>query len=174
MRATVAASAVMDSTRRRLLALGGLAAAGALAGCSTGDDGGSAATSTATRQRETATFDYGGWLDDVGNYDGTTVDARGNDEVEIAVGAEGNGGSFAFDPPAVQVDTGTPVTWLWTGRGGTHNAVAASGDWRSGAPTAASGTTFERTFEEPAVVRYRCEPHENLGMKGAILVGDGS
>ncbi|MFB6170080.1 MAG: hypothetical protein ABEJ06_02935, partial [Haloarculaceae archaeon] len=47
--------------------------------------------------------DYGGWFDDVGNYDGTTVDRTGQDQVTITVGAQGNGGTFAFDPPAVRV-----------------------------------------------------------------------
>ncbi len=58
-----------------------------------------AATGTATAQEEP---DYGGWFDDVSNYDGT-ADKRGQDTVTITVGAQGNNGAFAFDPPAVMV-----------------------------------------------------------------------
>ena len=33
-----------------------------------------------------------------------------------------------------------------------------------------SGTQFTHTFEEPGTYRYRCEPHETIGMRGAIIV----
>ena len=59
--------------------------------------------------------DYGGWFDDVSNFDGT-VDKRGQDTVEISVGVDGNGGSFAFGPAAVKVNPGTEVVWTWTDR----------------------------------------------------------
>jgi len=41
----------------------------------------------------------GDWLSNVSNFDGI-VDETGADEVRISVGAQGNGGTFAFDPPA--------------------------------------------------------------------------
>jgi len=119
-----------------------------------------------------AQVDYGGWLDDVGNYDGTTVDATGQDEVTIGVGTEGNGGNFAFDPPAVQIDPGTTVVWEWTGEGGQHNVVAESGGDFESELTATAGFTFEHTFEEEGIVTYYCQPHRSLGMKAAIAVGD--
>jgi halocyanin-like protein len=116
--------------------------------------------------------DYGGWLSDVGNYDGTTVDQTGNSEVTISVGAEGNGGGFAFDPPAVHVDAGTTVVWEWTGQGGGHNVVSdGDGPLDSGSPVAAEGTTYEYTFEEDGIYNYYCSPHEGLGMKGSVVVG---
>ena len=117
-------------------------------------------------------IDYGGWLDDVGNYDGTTVDATGQSEVTIGVGTEGNGGNFAFDPPAVQIDPGTTVIWEWTGEGGQHNVVAESGGDFESELTATAGFTFEHTFEEEGIVTYYCQPHRSLGMKAAVAVGD--
>jgi len=117
-------------------------------------------------------IDYGGWLDDVGNYDGTTVDATGQSEVTIGVGTEGNGGNFAFDPPAVQIDPGTKVIWEWTGEGGQHNVVAESGGDFESELTATAGFTFEHTFEESGIVTYYCQPHRSLGMKAAVVVGD--
>jgi halocyanin-like protein len=98
-------------------------------------------------------------------------DLRGQSEVAVEVGAGSDGLSFA--PTFVWVDPGTDVTWEWTGEGGSHNVVAQSGaDFRSGDPVSDAGTTFSHTFEDAGMVDYYCSPHENLGMKGAIAVGD--
>ncbi|MEF8851883.1 MAG: halocyanin domain-containing protein [Haloarculaceae archaeon] len=182
----------MDPARRRFLRLSGITAAGAIAGCSTrsatdtpepaddadgdGDaDGGSTPdpTATPTAGPGGAEFDFGGWLSDTSNYDGTTADVRGNDSVTIDVGASANGGAFGFAPPAVWVDPGTDVTWAWTGDGGAHNVVAESGaDFRSGDPTSETGATFSQTLDDAGIVTYFCNPHRGMGMKGAIVVGD--
>jgi halocyanin-like protein len=117
--------------------------------------------------------DYGDWFSDVSNYDGTTVDARGQEEVTVGVGTEGNGGNLAFDPPAVHVDSGTTVTWEWTGEGGGHNVVAEDGTFSSGEEfVSEAGYTYSYTFESDGLYRYVCVPHEGLGMKGAVVVGD--
>ncbi|MFB6172713.1 MAG: halocyanin domain-containing protein [Haloarculaceae archaeon] len=115
--------------------------------------------------------DYGGWLDQTSNFDGSTADKRGSKEVTIHVGADGNGGSFAFDPPAVWIDTGTKVTWKWTGNGGGHNVHAMEGGDFSSQIQSSSGATFEHTFDSGGIVKYQCDPHASLGMKGAIAVG---
>ncbi|MFD1514376.1 halocyanin domain-containing protein [Halomarina rubra] len=108
-----------------------------------------------------------------GNTDGVSevVDKRGESRVEIAVGGSGNGGAFSFTPPAVRVDTGTTVVWKWTGNGGTHNVVAKDGSFESEYHDTA-GTTFEYTPDSAGVTRYSCAPHEAMGMKGALVVGD--
>jgi len=115
--------------------------------------------------------DYGGWFDDVDNFDGT-VDMTGQDSVEIAVGAEGNGGAFAFDPAAVRVSPGTEVVWRWTGNGGGHNVVSdGDGPLDSGDLVSEADATYTYTFEEDGIYKYMCEPHAGLGMKGAVVVG---
>jgi len=114
--------------------------------------------------------DFGGYLDDVSNYDGSVVDERGSDEVTITVGASGNGGNFAFGPAAVRISPGTTVVWEWNGKGGGHNVVGENTDFSSGEAVAEAGTTYERTFEETGVVTYFCEPHKSLGMKGGLIV----
>ena len=121
-----------------------------------GDDGGSGDSAA-----------YGGWLDNVDNYDGEAVDRTGQDRVTIEVGTEGNSGAYAFAPAAVRVDPGTTVTWEWTGNGGQHNVVADSGDFESEL-VAEGGHTFEQTIEE--TTRYYCSPHRSLGMKGVVEV----
>ncbi|WP_254824004.1 halocyanin domain-containing protein [Haloglomus halophilum] len=112
---------------------------------------------------------YGHWLDGVSNYDGT-VDMTGREEIRIAVGTEGNGGMYAFDPPAVKVDSGTTVVWEWTGEA-EHDVV----DERLGYASprlSEAGDTFSRRFEGEGISKYACSTLEDIGMKGAIVVGD--
>jgi halocyanin-like protein len=126
--------------------------------------GGSALSGTASAQES----GFASWFSNVGNYDGV-VEETGKSEVTIEVGAEANGGQFGFGPAAVRVDPGTTVTWKWVG--GTHNVVADNGSYES-ETTGEQGFTFSQTFEEEGVSKYYCVPHETMGMKGAIVVGD--
>jgi halocyanin-like protein len=119
--------------------------------------------------------DYDGWLSDVDNYDGSTVDATGQDAVEVEVGAQGNGGTFAFAPPAVRVSPGTTVTFNWTSN--THNILIeeqpGEANWEGHSPIENTGFTLEHTFEVEGVYKYYCEPHLSLGMKGVVVVESG-
>lgn len=146
-------------TRRSLLSglAGGTAAAGlALAG-----------TSPTVAASPT---DLTSWFENTGNA-GTVTDRTGQDSVTVDVGTDGNGAGFGFGPAVVRVDPGTTVVWNWTGKGGRHNVVADDGSFESSFYETA-GATFEHTFESPGVRQYLCRPHEPMGMKGAILVGD--
>ncbi len=141
-------------TRRGLLRAGGGALGTAAVGAS--------ATVAAGQQ-------FGGWFDGVANYDGV-VDRTGQDSVTVAVGVENGDGPYGFGPAAVRVSPGTTVTWEWTGEGGSHNVVSTDGTFESDL-VADPGHTFEHTFEGEGVFRYLCQPHEQLGMKGAVVVG---
>lgn len=115
------------------------------------------------------------FLADVGNYEGEIMDARGMDEVVVAVGAEGNGGNFAFEHPAIVVSSGTTVSWRWTGLGGQHNVVSRDPsdlDFDSGS-SKISGDPYEHSFDSAGVGLYVCVPHVSLGMKGAVVVVSG-
>jgi len=112
--------------------------------------------------------DYGDWFVKTDNFE-ETVDKTGQAEVTIEVGAGGNKGPYAFDPPAVRVDPGTSIVWEWTGAGGAHNVVAKDGSFQSEL-TSDSGHTFEQTFES-GLHTYSCIPHKEMGMRGAIVVG---
>lgn len=182
-------------TRRQALRIGALFGLGGLAGCSGGGgsgggsdgdgDGGNGGGGSSDGDGDSGDGSggsgdsgdggdgggesYDAWLENVPNYDGSTVDRTGEDTVTVAVGA-GNG--LLFDPPAVRVTLGTTVVWEWTGNGGQHNVKAQSGAFESELASA-EGTTFEWTFEESGVVRYLCVPHEAVGMKGVVEVVDG-
>lgn len=151
------------ATRRQFVAVTGTLAAVTLAGCS-GDGGDGGGEDYEYIDDEP---DYGDWFSNVGNDDGT-VDWTGQDAVTVDVGADGNGGNYAFEPAAIAVDAGTTVTWEWTGDGGGHNVVDEGGDFESDR-TSAQGFTFEQTFES-GVTRYVCTPHRSMGMKGAVYV----
>jgi halocyanin-like protein len=170
--------------RRLLLATAGLTTA--LAGCA--GSGGAGDGSTPTRV-EISVSDYPAveeWLTETAvvgaddTYDGTIVDRRGRNRVEVGVGTEGNGGDFAFGPSAVAVSPGTTVRWVWTGLGGAHNVEAEPEDQigesdyelSSGEAVVSEGTTFERTLGDPGIALYHCEPHLSLGMKGAVVVAE--
>jgi halocyanin-like protein len=125
----------------------------------------STAASTAYAQEE---FDYGGWFDDVPNFEGT-VDRTGEDEVVVTVGP---GGDLVFDPPAIHVDPGTTVVFEWDQ--GFHNVVEKeTGERYASELTGEEGTTYEVTYESDGISTYVCEPHEGQGMKGAVAVGSG-
>lgn len=153
-------------SRRRFLQIAGTATIAGLAGCSSGKD------QDEGKQKVPNEPNYRGWFDGVSNYSGT-IDLRGQEAVDVSVGAQGNNGYFAFGPAAVAVSPGTTVTWKWTGKGGAHDVVAEQGRFDSGDPIDSETKTFEHTFSDPAVYKYFCTPHRNLGMRGAVFVALG-
>jgi halocyanin-like protein len=141
--------------RRRFLALAGVAAGAALAGCPGDEDPPEAPAP-------------GDWMDGVPHYEGFE-DHTGEDEVTVLVGAGDDG--FLFDPPAVTVDPGTTVVWEWTGEGGDHVVSEEDEEW--GNPEGLvndAGHVWEREFTEAGTHRYECWPHSGQGMRGAIFV----
>ncbi|MEF8856592.1 MAG: halocyanin domain-containing protein [Haloplanus sp.] len=166
-------------TRRSVVLSTSTLALTALAGCSGGSGGGgdgesggssgSGGTDTESGSGgDGSPPGFGGWMENVGNYDGVT-DETGSDEVTVAVGAQGNGGAFAFDPPAIRISTGTTVVWEWTGEGAQHNVVTEGGGFESDL-SSEEGYTFEHTLSEARTYTYACTPHESLGMKGVVVV----
>jgi len=145
----------IDAGRRRVLRT---VAAGATAGAL------AATASSAAAQ----TTDLSEWFGNTGNAD-SVADRTGQSEVTVQVGTSGNGPAFGFGPAAVRVDPGTTVVWEWTGEGGQHDVVAESGAFES---SRQQEGTFEHTFESAGVRKYVCTPHETMGMKGAVIVGD--
>ncbi|WP_255198755.1 halocyanin domain-containing protein [Halorarius litoreus] len=165
--------------RRTVLAATTAAAATALAGCSGGSstsaDPPEESTDSPTPTEASSgsggsggTQSFDGWMENVGNYE-EVVDATGQSEVSVTVGAEANGGAFGFGPAAVRVSSGTTVVWEWNGKGGSHNVVAKGGAFESDMH-GSEGATFEYTFEESGTTKYSCAPHETMGMKGVVVV----
>ena len=154
---TNADSGRTDMGRRAFLRTSAGAAAATAAAASAG---------TAAAQTE---VDYDGWFDDVSNFEGTE-DFTGQVTVTVEVGADGNNGAFAFSPAAILVDPGTTVVFEWTGEGGQHNVVEDGGDYESELLEEA-GVHYAVQFESEGISKYVCQPHQSLGMKGAVAVG---
>ncbi|PSQ16514.1 halocyanin domain-containing protein [Halobacteriales archaeon QS_8_69_26] len=104
------------------------------------------------------------YVADANGYEGP-VDLTGEDEVTVTVGAGSKG--VAFGPPAVVATKGVTVTWEWSGRGGTHNVVSENDLFRS-ERASSEGYTFTQTLGQRGVYKYYCQPHEGIGMVGAI------
>jgi halocyanin-like protein len=159
----------MKGTITRRGTLRSAAVAGSVAAAGTG-----AATAPAAAQSG-----YDGWFGEDGeggstdNYSGT-VDETGADEVSVTVGAQGNGGPYAFGPAAVRIDPGTTVTFQWASDN--HNLVLQDSpdgaDWDGVDEIHDTGHEESHTFESEGIYTYYCQPHLALGMKGAIVVGD--
>ncbi|WP_231737019.1 plastocyanin/azurin family copper-binding protein [Halobacterium sp. CBA1126] len=121
---------------------------------------------------------YDGWFTSqrrggaTGSFGGEPTDATGQSEVTVEVGAQGNGGPYAFAPTAVQVSSGTTVNFEWVSDN--HNVVVASrpdgADWQGVEALENEGYSASATFEEAGVYEYYCEPHVGMGMKGVVEV----
>ncbi len=77
-----------------------------------------------------------------------------------------------FSPRAVTVAQGDKVVWRWKGSAD-HNVrfrkVPAGAKRPKGSTTKASGR-FARTFSRKGTFRYVCTIHEDVGMKGRVVV----
>jgi halocyanin-like protein len=100
------------------------------------------------------------------------VDATGQSEVTVEVGARGNGGQFAFAPPAVRVDPGTTVIWEWVGSAGPYDVVDPELGYRS-EKVDGPGHTFAVEFDGDGLSTDECSEYGDQGMRGVVLVGDG-
>ena len=159
-----------DVSRRGFMwTAGGAAAAGTA----------TAASGTATAQEDDDENGGGGevepdWPSGAQGNLGTYEDARGQDEVTVAVGAGDDG--LAFGPTLLWVDPDTTVTWEWTGAGGGHNVVTVEGpaELDSGSPVDEEGYTYqhETTEEDEGITHYVCTPHDGVGMHAGLAVGD--
>jgi halocyanin-like protein len=164
-----------DPDRRKVLAATGVALSVGLAGCGggggddNGNESGNGGGNGGAESPDAYLSD-----NDANNYDGNVADETGSDSVTVMVGAGENG--LAFDPAAVQVDSGTTITWEWTGNGGQHNvvgdAVPSGAELDSGEQVAGEGETYEKTLDTTGTYGYYCDPHRSSGMYGAVEVVD--
>lgn len=166
------ASEDLSVTRRTVIEATGVTLTGTvLAGCSTSgqlQNGGDTGPPTESSGDSSGAKSFGGWMEDVGNYNRVVGKAEKN-EVAVKVGTQGNGGAYAFAPAAIRIASGTTVVWEWTGRGNTHNVVDNAGNFESDM-LIEKGATFEHTFESSGTYEYYCEPHKAMGMKGIVVV----
>jgi plastocyanin len=151
-----------QTSRRRLLALGGTALATTLAGC--GGDGGSDGGDGG---------DGGGDGDDSDDATPTptpTDDSTPEPAQRVVVAPEGQ---LRFDPETFSIAAGDTVLWEWDGGG--HNVSPGSqpsdADWSGDDEELySSGHTYTYTFEVTGEYEYHCDPHQGSGMVGSFTV----
>ncbi|WP_280587686.1 plastocyanin/azurin family copper-binding protein [Halorubrum sp. Boch-26] len=151
-----------DVSRRAFIRTAG--GATAAAGAATATAG------TAAAQEEQPVWPSGASSGNVGSY----RDARGESDVTVSVGAGDQG--LAFDPTLLWVDTGTTITFEWTGNGGAHNVQNVEGPagLASGDPVGEEGYTYEyeTSEEDVGITHYHCVPHTAVGMHAGLAVGE--
>lgn len=178
-----------EINRRKLLSAGSVAAAVGLAGCGgiladgrgvpgttdpPADDGSGNGNGNGNGTPEGIPQNVHEYLveNEANLYEEEMIDMTGESQVTVMAGA---GSGFAFDPTLIHIDSGTEVTWEWTGEGGIHNVVSAESsatEFRSGDPIDEEGHTWSNTFEEAGNQFYFCNPHKSAGMHAAIVVGE--
>jgi len=78
---------------------------------------------------------------------------------------------FSFAPPSKTIAVGDTVDWTWSDSGHTSTSNRNQPEsWSSGLKD--QGATFSHTFTHPGRYQYVCVPHEDIGMKGTIVVGE--
>jgi halocyanin-like protein len=109
------------------------------------------------------------WLEN-NDFDGRLEDGRNQSQVTIKVGADGNGGNFAYDPNAILVSQGTELVFEWSGRGGGHDVTWDQGDFPDSESTSSAAKSYSVTMDESGVFLYFCDEDQPGGGRGAVVV----
>lgn len=78
--------------------------------------------------------------------------------------------NLRFSPSDVTISEGETVRFLWSGELLPHNAVQGEGVFDSGEPSRNVDYTFTFEIGMNGTYEYVCEPHEDMGMVGTIVV----
>ena len=98
--------------------------------------------------------------------------ASANEEYEIEMLSDSEGGGYRFEPEFLQIDNGDRVRFT------SLSPVHASKSIPSMVPnewdnwTSRNGEDVIVRFDEPGVYGYKCSAHYSLGMVGLIIVDD--
>ena len=78
--------------------------------------------------------------------------------------------NLRFSPSDVTISEGETVRFLWSGELLPHNAVESEGVFDSGEPSRNVDYIFTFEIGMNGSYEYVCEPHEDMGMVGTIVV----
>ena len=81
-----------------------------------------------------------------------------------------DGTNLRFSPDTIIIKEGDTVRFLWENQLLPHNAVERNGLFDSGDPERNVNYTYTFNVTENGTYEYVCEPHEDLGMVGTIIV----
>jgi len=97
-----------------------------------------------------------------------TIGERGISQEEVVVSVDST--NLRFSPESVTITEGDSVRFFWSGDRLAHNAVSYDGLFDSG--DASRNVDYSFIFEvgTNGTYEYLCEPHEEFGMIGTIVV----
>ena len=78
--------------------------------------------------------------------------------------------NLRFSPETITLQEGDSVRFFWSGELLAHNAVERNGLFDSGETSRNVDYTYTFNIGENGTYEYVCEPHEELGMIGTIIV----
>ena len=78
--------------------------------------------------------------------------------------------NLRFSPETITLNEGDTVRFLWNGELLAHNAVEENGLFDSGNPSRNVDYSYTFSIGENGTYEYVCEPHEDVGMIGTIVV----
>ncbi len=78
--------------------------------------------------------------------------------------------NLRFSPETITLQEGDSVRFFWSGELLAHNAVESNGLFDSGEASRNVDYTYTFNIGENGTYEYVCEPHEELGMIGTIIV----
>lgn len=80
--------------------------------------------------------------------------------------------TYGFEPESLRIQSGTTVTWVW--ESDVHNIVVINqpdqANWEGHLPFEDAGFNHEHTFSVAGRYLYGCEPHDQFGAHGTIVV----
>ncbi len=76
-----------------------------------------------------------------------------------------------FSPESLNIMTGDTVIWL--NKGHVEHTTTSGADYKPDGKWNANivpGASYSRAFNEAGIYPYFCAPHEDMGMKGVVVV----
>jgi len=97
-----------------------------------------------------------------------TIGERGVSQEEVVVSVDST--NLRFSPESVTITEGDSVRFFWSGELLAHNAVSYDGLFDSGDASRNVDYSFKFEVGTNGTHEYLCEPHEEFGMIGTIVV----
>ena len=97
-----------------------------------------------------------------------TIEEQAIPQGEVVVTVDST--NLRFSPESVTITEGDSVRFFWSGEFLAHNAVAYDGLFDSGDASRNVDYSFKFEVGTNGTHEYLCEPHEEFGMTGTVVV----
>ena len=97
-----------------------------------------------------------------------TIEEQASSQEEVVVTVDST--NLRFSPESVTITEGDSVRFFWSGELLAHNAVAYDGLFDSGDASRNVDYSFKFEVGTNGTHEYLCEPHEEFGMTGTVVV----